>query len=334
MKKLIISILLFFTGFSFLQAEDRLGLRGLTIDYLQPQNGMSSVVTDEKHPRFSWQLVDSLSSGVVQTAYRIVVSDEKDRVVWDSGKKTSPVNYGVEYAGSPLTRCTRYRWTLTVWDNRHRQSSASSQFETALMVSSDKDAAWGGAQWIGPSSDRGLSFYSQYLPVFRIEGTVALDRRSRSTRAGLVYGANDERLMNANRNLLNRSNRRGEGYILVELNTTGLDSGDSATLCIYRVGYKADDSADRPFATIKVSTTLVNASNRYASHKLSVASVCGTTTLELDGQQVGKELYLNPMGHGGDYIAFPMVADVGYRVPEGQRANCGEVVVRNYRLPR
>ncbi|MGI6233510.1 MAG: hypothetical protein ACOYJF_11820, partial [Prevotella sp.] len=95
MKKLIISILLFFTGFSFLQAEDRLGLRGLTIDYLQPQNGMSSVVTDEKHPRFSWQLVDSLSSGVVQTAYRIVVSDEKDRVVWDSGKKTSPVNYGV-----------------------------------------------------------------------------------------------------------------------------------------------------------------------------------------------------------------------------------------------
>ncbi len=346
MNRFSFCVLLTLVGLLPAKAQQSFQLSKLTVDYQQPQPGQTIVFTDEAQPRFAWQLADAQTTGVVQTAYQIVVTDEAGNTVWNSGRTTSRDNFSIAYQGQALRACTPYKWTVTVWDNHKRQATATSSFETSLLSTTDRDAAWGGAQWIGGAANKPvagkpdeavnncLSFESQYLPVFRLVGTIALDKATKSTRAALVYGANDERLMNANMNILGRANGKNESYVLVELNTTGLDAGDSAAVCIYRVGYTKTDRADVPLATVKIPTDLVSKANRYAAHKIEVIANCGTTKLEIDGKPLKGELHINPMGVGSDFIAFPMVADVGFYAAQGQKAQFGDFIVRNYRLPR
>ena len=64
---------------------------------------------------------------------------------------------------------------------------------------------WKDAKWIG-GSDQDMVLYSHYLPVFRLEYTIQLNEILKSTCAGLVYGANDARLMDKNKNLYHLEN--------------------------------------------------------------------------------------------------------------------------------
>ena len=276
---------------------------------------------DEAHPRFSWQM-QSAVPGAAQEAYRLTLTDEQGAPVWDSGKVNSAQSLAIAYDGSALRPETRYQWTVEVWNKQGERQKATSWFETGLMSTSDKDAAWAGARWIG-GDEAAMPFYSAYQSVFRICYQVEMERK-----AALIYGANDPRLMDANKNILGQQNQKDQSYIKVEL-----AYADSATLHVYRVGYTEKDRADQPFQSIGVPRSLINEANRKQAHAVEIASNTGRTTLSVDGVKVG-DLLLNPMGPSGDYIAFPVLGDMGYEVPQGETARFTQVRVENYRSPR
>lgn len=276
---------------------------------------------DEVRPRFSWQM-RSEERGASQAAYRLTLTDEQGQTVWDSGRITSSTSLAVPYAGTVLRPETRYQWTVEVWNKQGERQKATSWFETGLMSTSDKDAAWAGARWIG-GDEAAMPFYSAYQSVFRICYQVEMERK-----AALIYGANDPRLMDANKNILGQQNQKDQSYIKVEL-----AYADSATLHVYRVGYTEKDRADQPFQSIGVPRSLINEANRKQAHAVEIASNTGRTTLSVDGVKVG-DLLLNPMGPSGDYIAFPVLGDMGYEVPQGETARFTQVRVENYRSPR
>ncbi|MBN1182164.1 MAG: hypothetical protein JXB49_07745 [Bacteroidales bacterium] len=141
--------------------------------------------------------MESEKPGCYQTAYQIFVFNEANREVWNSGKVSNSESLNIQYKGDSSMPCTRYKWQLIVWDQEKKKHTAESWFETGLM---DYPAsAWDGAKWIG-GRDNNLVLYSQYLPVFKINFTVQLDEKSNSTKAGFIYGANDEHLMDKNKN--------------------------------------------------------------------------------------------------------------------------------------
>lgn len=282
---------------------------------------------DVTHPRFSWQM-STERQGARQTAYRIVVADEDGVLVWDSGRVLSDISVGIRYDGDSLRSCMRYLWTVEVWDEIKGHSSASSWFETGFMdCSVFDDTMEGHAQWIG-GDERAMPFYSQYLPVFRMSANILLDKKNKSRRAALIYGANDRRLMDADKNILGVTNGKDESYVKVEL-----EVGDSNFVNIYRMGYTPQDHADSPFQRLPIPTELLTVRNRYIYHQIAVESSSGTTDVFFDGERIGR-VELNPMGKGGDYISFPVVGDIGFSVPEGQKARFMRVEVKNYRVPQ
>lgn len=297
------------------------GIRNIRVEYQK-----APVVTDAVYPRFSWQMTtDTLQHNQRQKAWQIVVTDEKGRQVWDSGRTVSDQSLNIVYNGSPLQPATVYRWMLNVWDNKGEKTSGEGHFETGLMGNGN----WSGAQWIGAGTDE-LPLYAPYLPVFRISYTVKLDNKSRRPRASFIYGANDPRLESKDRNILNVAMKKDSSYIRVELDA----SADTARLNIYRTGYTPGDRADKPLESFAIPQELINRQNRHQRHTISFSSVLGTTTYYIDGsgKPVGK-VELNPMGRGGDFIAFPMLGDYGFQVPDGQQAAFSNVEVRNFRSP-
>ena len=314
----------------------------LKTEYLQNPLGI-----DVEQPRFSWQLIAPEGArGYVQSAYQIVVSDESGGVVWDSGRMESDTALGVVYEGQALNPATRYTWNLTVWDQDDNEASAVSWFETGLM-NPDK-SAWSGADWIG-GNDEDIVFHSHYLSVYKIHYTVQVDRASNSTRAGFVFGANDSRLMDRDKNILGIEKGRDESYIAFELDLSAVDGSDEglATLNIYRVGYHPDDSAEQPFKQYAVPAALINNANKFDPHKIVAASNFGVFTIHINGQGDSNQIVvidnpsrfgprgvnLNPVGSGNNYISFPMVADIGFWMSPGQKARFSDVEVRNFRAP-
>ncbi|MBO4316292.1 MAG: family 78 glycoside hydrolase catalytic domain [Prevotella sp.] len=282
---------------------------------------------DVAQPRFSWQM-STERQGARQMAYRIVVIDEDEQQVWDSGRVASDNSVGIRYDGDSLKSCMRYRWTVEVWDDAKEHSSVSSWFETAfldhIVFDDTKDE---NPQWIG-GDERAMPFCSQYLPVFRLSGNILLDKKSKSRRAALIYGANDRRLMDANKNILGVANGKDESYIKVEL-----EIGDSNFVNIYREGYTPHDRADKPVYRLSIPSGLLSLKNRYVYHHIAVESASGTTDVFFDGEKIG-QVELNPLGKGGDFIAFPVVGDIGFSVPQGQKARFMRVEVKNYRVPQ
>ncbi|GAA4454473.1 hypothetical protein GCM10023189_20990 [Nibrella saemangeumensis] len=320
-------------------------LENLKVDYQKTPLGM-----DIPTPHFSWQMkaLDN-QRGYAQQAYRLVVTDPKNQVVWDTQKINSGVAHGIQYAGSVLQPTTRYTWKLTVWDNQGKVNTASSWFETGLMNSSV--SAWSGATWIG-GSDEDLVLYAHYLSVFKFQYGIQLDKGTNSTKASFVFGANDRRLMNKNLNLMGRENGPNQGYIALELDIANVSEAPEglAKLTIYRVGYTKDDKADVPLKSFDIPQTLINSANKYQKHNLFVECNFGLFEFFVDGNQDSNRLKdknapsaqsrfaprgfnLNPVGSGNNYISFPMLADIGFSVPQNQVAYFSDVVVKNYRFP-
>ncbi|WP_419888406.1 glycoside hydrolase family 78 protein [Neobacillus niacini] len=107
----------------------------LRIEYQENPLGL-----DVKKPRFSWKLI-SEEQNVLQTAYQIIVSKEKEKV-WDSGKMESGSSVLLEYMGLELERQTKYDVQVKVWDNKGKQSSVEGSFETGLLKGSNFRAEW------------------------------------------------------------------------------------------------------------------------------------------------------------------------------------------------
>jgi len=289
---------------------------------------------DVKKPRFSWQM-QSAQPGCFQSAYQIQVTDETGAEVWNSGKRQQGESLNIGYAGRTLAARTRYQWHLCVWDQHQKQYHNRSWFETGLMEPGGGLAAWSDARWIG-GGDEDLPLYAQYLPVFKLNFTLQFDQASHSNRAGFVYGGNDSRLQDKNKNTYGLQNKPDSSYILAELDIAPLDSSKPARLHIYRVGYKLGDRSDKPLQSFNIPVSLLNAQNQYLPHTVYISSVMGATEFCLDGEQqanlIGK-VGLNPLGQGGDYIAFPVLGDIGFRVPASNTAVFSNVQVRNFRSP-
>jgi alpha-L-rhamnosidase len=290
--------------------------------------------------------------GVAQTAYQIQVRDPTGASVWNSNKVDSADALGVLYAGSPLKAATRYSWTLTAWNQADAKLVAQSWFETGLMDPAPDSTAWGGAQWIGGSDDD-LVLYSPYLAVFDLK--YALTISPGSTHASFVFGANDSRLMDKNKNIFQLQNAKDESYIKLELNISGVDGTPDgrATLNVYRAGYNTTDTQSKPMKTFDIATGIINVANRNAEHVVEFSSAFGKITISIDGQaslaskdaKLGADapspfgpapnsINLNPLGSGGNFIPFGMLCDIGFAVESGQAASFRDVTVRNTRLPK
>jgi alpha-L-rhamnosidase len=332
--------------FSFTQmASASIVIDNLMVEYTTTPLGM-----DVKVPRFSWQMTAPAGQrGYVQTAYQIIVKDPQSTIVWDTKKVKDDMSIGVVYCGKPLLAATKYTWMVTVWDQTGAASEASSWFETGLMNPDADLSAWDGAMWIG-GGDEDLVLQSHYLSVFKVKYAVQLDSLSKSTRASFVLGANDSRLLDKNKNIYNLESPPNGSYIKFELDISQVDGSETglARYNVYRVGYHPGDDMEKPFFSAEVLKKLVNIQNIYNKHYFYLESVFGSFAIYIDmidndhrlsqaqggrGFGGGGGLNLNPVGNGGDYIAFPLLADIGFSVGPGQNAYFADVAVQHYREP-
>ncbi|MTB50036.1 family 78 glycoside hydrolase catalytic domain [Lewinella sp. W8] len=314
-------------------------------------------------PRFGWRLTTPDDRrNAVQQAYQIRVTDPSGDSRWDSGKIAGTKSQNIIYQGLPLSPRTRYRWTVTSWDELGNTTSASAHFETALTLngysqrgSADGKNAWNDAQWIGGGDDD-IPLYSDYLSVFRLYFSLRIDESS--TRAAFVFGANDPRLLDANKNLYQQENPQDSSYFALELDVSGIDQGEPASMHVYRAGYTPDDRADTPLLTYEIPTDIINADNRHAEHRFQLALVYGQGDLFIYGpnaddansplpedpnlkhyaapdqrphQLNAERMTINPYGPGGDFISAPMVGEMGLLLRPGQRGELKEAFVTNYR---
>lgn len=104
---------------------------------------------------FRW-MNTSAEYSKAQSAYRIIVSSEKEQAekssgdVWDSGKTPGKDSFDIAYRGDALSSCTPYYWRVMVWDEQDIPSEWSNVavFETGIL----SEEEWG-AQWIGAAND-------------------------------------------------------------------------------------------------------------------------------------------------------------------------------------
>lgn len=137
----------------------------LRCEYLQNPLGM-----DKAQPRFSWYISGD-QRGVMQSAYRILVSDNSEDLAreigktWDSGKISSDQSANLEFNGMPLLSDKTYYWSVTAWNQKGEQISGGkpAMFHTGLMRPNDWEAKWIAA------GDTNLS-----APLFRKE--IAIDK--------------------------------------------------------------------------------------------------------------------------------------------------------------
>lgn len=103
-----------------------------TLYDLRVEDMTDPVGLDDKTPTFSWKTA-SRTLGWQQTAYRILVSDG-DEAVWDSGKVEDSASIGIVYSGDALKESTKYRWNVTVWNQKGEvKTSDTATFEIGLF---------------------------------------------------------------------------------------------------------------------------------------------------------------------------------------------------------
>jgi alpha-L-rhamnosidase len=261
------------------QVQAALVCKNLQVEYRSTPLGI-----DIRQPRFSWQVEATAGERAVeQSAYQVEVRDPKGAIVWDSKRIDSPEAIHVRYAGSALKASTRYAWTVAVWTQTGAKLTASSWFETGLMDPSPGLSAWGGAKWIGGGNDD-LVLYSPYLAIFDVKYVVAI--AAGSTRASFVYGANDSRLMDRNKNIYQVQSAKDQSYIKLELDISPLGGSPDARakLHVYRAGYKDTDNPSQPIKTFEIDNAVIDNANKNAEHTIEFRSVFGQITITINGR--------------------------------------------------
>lgn len=187
--------------------------------------------------------------------------------------------------------------------------------------------------------------------MFKLQYSVQLDRVSGSTRAGFIFGANDSRLMDRYKNIYNIESPRDESYIKLDLDISKVNGTETglAKFDIYRSGYHPDDKSSIPFKSYDIPLKLINSSNKYEAHHIYVECVFGICSIFIDGKDAehmitksdgqpqgpfsSDGVNLNHVGRDGDYISFPMLADMGFCAEPGQKAVFSNIKISNYRFP-
>lgn len=209
---------------------------------LKTEGMVNPLGMDEAEPSFSWQM-HSDAIGAAQKSYQIVVTDDMDAVVWDSGVVESSASNEIKYGGETLKPVTAYSWKVTVTDHEgNTLESEPATFETAFMDTTKE--SWDGAQMIG-APDLQLDAASQC--AFNISASVQIPEGSSS--ASFILGADDFRLKNA---VFNTESMAGENYVRIELDISDVE-GTGAQINAYRMGYTAEDQADTPVHVIRTN---------------------------------------------------------------------------------
>ena len=301
---------------------------------------------DITKPRFSWKLkTNSSRRGLNQEAYQLLVRDQNNEVIWDSGRIRSNQSHAIQYQGKALLPQEQYSWSVVVWLNNGEKITTSSVFQTGFL--DPNESAWNGAQWIG-GSDEDLILYAHAMSVFKLNFTVQLDVSSASTKAAFLYGGNDRRLQNANLNLMGVEFDQDESYIALEYDITPLAKNGKARLNIIRKGY-TQKKGKSPLYEIDIPLEMINETNKYQPHTFYIEQVFGLLIIYVDGLDLANRLNqepaqpsffnpverynVNPAGYGNDYISFPMLADIGFKVNPNQQAVFSDIQIRNYRSP-
>ena len=288
-------------------------------------------------PEFSWYL-SAQSRCVKQEAYRLQVLSTTGESVWDTGDEKSCSNR-CSYAGPALMPETAYIVRLTITDNRGTTATTESLFRTGLMDTDPESPRWQGAKWIGTGT---RSLWAPALSVFQLSCQITLEEGAE--KAGLLFGGNDPRLMDRDKNILGVEARRFGSYIWVRLNTSPLKEKENAQLEIFRVGYTKEDSREVPLFSLPIPETVLNPENRHSPHTILIKSNYGQIQVFLDGTELRNKserpgpfddgsINLNPMGRGGDFVCFPNLCDIGAKVEAGQKARFRDLTVKNYRRP-
>jgi len=145
MKRLL-SYILFSTLISSLRAQQ------LSVINARCENRNNPLGVDVPKPNLSWEL-QSTQRNIIQTAYRIIVSDDSMLLknntgnIWDSKKINSNTSIQVSYNGKALLSAKKYFWKVMLWDNKGTVSSWSNaaMWQMGLLNKND----WSNAKWIG-----------------------------------------------------------------------------------------------------------------------------------------------------------------------------------------
>lgn len=121
-------------------------------------------------PQLSWRLKSDGQRGVVQTAYRIIVSSSLKELhagngdIWDSGKTSSSKSMGVYHDKRILESRQRYYWKVKIWQNEGIESDWSEPafFETGLLRQEDWKSGWIG--YVPGMPGRVLYFKGTFVP--------------------------------------------------------------------------------------------------------------------------------------------------------------------------
>ena len=126
--------------------------------YLRTEYLTNPAIVATSSPRFSWLLPATAARGVVQSAYRIVVTSvtNNNSPVWDSGTVSSAATSQVAYSGPALAPDAVYAWTVQWTDGAGGVSPASAP--ATFGTAPGDDAAWdaAGSQWVGCTGAGGM----------------------------------------------------------------------------------------------------------------------------------------------------------------------------------
>ncbi len=107
----------------------------LKTEYLKNPIGIDII-----KPRLFW----NCEGGVVQTAYRILATDDSGHVLWDSGKVQSAQMTHVPWGGEALKSRACVKWRVKLWDETDAEGdwSETATFEIGLLNDTDWCAEW------------------------------------------------------------------------------------------------------------------------------------------------------------------------------------------------
>ena len=141
-----------------------------------------------------------------------------------------------------------------------------------------------------------------------------------------------EKELEFNHNYIELMRLRLARHVKVEVDMSPLYTGGSAVLKVFRVGYHPDDKADKPLVSFTLPAELVNRKNACQEHNITLYSNLGTTDFYIAGKKIGW-CNVNPLGRGGDFIAFPVVGDVGFALENKSDFADASICIRNFRSP-
>lgn len=107
----------------------------LKVEYLTNPIGI-----DITKPRFFW----NCEQGTMQSAYQIISVNDKNQVMWDSGKVASNAMTHISYEGALLQSRNRIFWKVKLWDEQDIEGAWSEEasFEMGLLKKEDWMAKW------------------------------------------------------------------------------------------------------------------------------------------------------------------------------------------------